>query len=68
MPVSLKTIKNTHARVFLHTCEVCHKEGAFGRSASLKSALKSMSNNNVELAKELLGKWYCKKHWSELNK
>lgn len=63
MPVRLGKIKGTGAIAFLHTCEDCGKDACFGVGVSYRKALNAIDKEKIGLGKELLGKWYCHKHW-----
>lgn len=65
MPVRTRIIRETGASVLEHWCEVCGKDAYFGYGASLLRAYKAKDAGNIDLAKELLGKWYCGEHKPE---
>jgi len=54
--------KVTKAGMIIHICEVCRKPAYFGFGVSLNKALIMATKGKIELAKELLGKWYCYEH------
>lgn len=68
MPTSLKKIAETNTTVFLHRCETCGKDAPFGYEASYRSALNAMGKGKVELAKKLLGVWFCYEHKKDYEK
>ncbi len=51
------------ADAFLHTCEECGEYACFGDNVHYRQALNAIHRNQIELAKELLGTWYCLTHW-----
>lgn len=63
MPVHIETIKDTEAQAIIHTCENCGAPAFFGIGVSLRKALNAVVKGRLELAKELLGKWYCGNCW-----
>ena len=63
MPIRLGKIRGTGADAFLHTCEDCNEWGCFGIGVSFNRALIAADKGKMDLAKELLGKWYCLTHW-----
>lgn len=65
MAIKIGKIKETQASAFLHTCEICGVIAPFGKDVSFRKALSSIARGNYAAAKELLGKWYCLKHWRE---
>ncbi len=67
MPVRLGKIRDTGAQAFLHTCEICGENACFGIGRSYRLALNAVEKGKFDLAKELLGKWYCLTHWRDLN-
>lgn len=67
MTVRLGRIEGTGACAFLHTCEECGVDASFGINVSYRAALNAVDKGKFELAKELLGKWYCLTHWRKLN-
>lgn len=67
MTIRLGKIKGTGADAFLHTCEECEGNAYFGIDVSYRKALNAIADGKISLAKELLGKWYCLKHWRLLN-
>lgn len=67
MPVKVSTIRNTGALVLTHICEECGEYACFGVDVSLRMALNAAEKQKPELAKRLLGKWYCLTHWRKLN-
>lgn len=48
--------------VFLHTCEACGADAAFGVDVSFRLALRHLEAGNVAVAKRHLGRWYCVEH------
>lgn len=67
MPVRLGKIPGTGADAILHSCEDCGESAYFGVGVSFRKALNAAAKGKVKLAKELLGKWYCHKHWRALH-
>lgn len=61
MPASLKRIPGGGS-VFLHLCEVCGADAAFGIEVHQRLALQKLAAGDVVTAKRLLGKWYCREH------
>lgn len=68
MPVRTCKIRGTDATVIEHTCEICGNYAMFGFGVFLTKAYEAMDKGNINLAKEFLGKWYCKEHKHESNK
>lgn len=64
MPANTRILR-TGARVIEHTCEMCSKDAGFGFKVEYTQALKAYGRNQVGLATQLLGKWYCYEHRTE---
>lgn len=47
-----------------HTCEVCGEAAYFGEGVQFRLALNAHAAGKFEHVQELLGKWYCEKHWN----
>lgn len=67
MPVRTRIIPQTGLSVLEHLCEDCGKPAYFGIGVFLNKAFQAFDNDKMELAKELLGKWYCVTHWRKKN-
>lgn len=63
MPIYIKTIEDTGAQALIHTCDKCGAPAFFGIGVSLRKALNAAVKGKIELAKELLGQWYCGDCW-----
>lgn len=68
MPIRARRIKETDTTILEHTCEDCGIPAYFGKDVQLRKAFIAADKGQLELAKKLLGKWYCYEHWKEAKK
>lgn len=67
MPVKLRRLRSTNLVFIAHTCDECGADANFGIGVSFRKALNQMVAGKTNEGQRLLGKWYCLKHWKELN-
>lgn len=66
MTIRMAKIPETGAIIFEHYCEVCGGYATFGVDVFLRKAFNALDKKDIELAKQLLGKWYCGTHYKFL--